>query len=70
MRLGRTFAFAMLATAITSFGIETSGHLSWIHILSIITLINIPTAIWQRRRGNIKARALQMITNYVGLVIA
>lgn len=68
--LGRTFAYAMLATAITSFGIRTHGHFSWIHILSIITLINIPTAIWQRRRGNIKAHARQMIGNYVGLVIA
>ncbi len=68
--LGRTFAIAMLSTAITSFGIETSGHLSWIHILSIITMINIPLAIWQRRRGNIKAHALGMIGNYVGLVIA
>ena len=70
MLLGRIFAGAMMATAITSFGIETSGHLSWIHILSIVTLINIPAAIIMRRRGNIRGHAIAMVSGYIGLLIA
>ncbi|MBV1705823.1 MAG: hypothetical protein KGQ37_01295 [Hyphomicrobiales bacterium] len=68
--LGRLFAGGMIATALTSFGIETAGHLSLIHILSIITLINIPLAIIMRRRGNIRGHAIAMVANYAGLVIA
>lgn len=67
---GRVFAIAMLVTAITSFWIQTSGHFSAIHILSVITLVNIPLAIWARRRGNIRWHAGAMIGNYAGLVIA
>ncbi len=70
MVLGRIFAVGMTATALTSFGIETAGHLSWIHILSVVTLINIPIAILLRRRGNIRGHAIAMVSNYVGLLIA
>ncbi|MBV1703071.1 MAG: DUF2306 domain-containing protein [Hyphomicrobiales bacterium] len=67
---GRVFAIAMLVTAVTSFWIQTSGHFSPIHILSVITLVNIPLAIWARRFGNIRWHAGAMVGNYVGLLIA
>lgn len=70
--LGRTFAVAMLATALTSFGITRvdAGHFSPIHLLAILTIITLPIAIWQRRRGNILAHARGMIILYVSLVVA
>jgi uncharacterized membrane protein len=71
-RLGATWALLMLVTAATSFAITSiiPGHFSPIHILSIVTLVAIPYAIWQRRRGNIKAHATAMILTFAGLFIA
>jgi uncharacterized membrane protein len=71
-RLGTAWAILMLVTAATSFAITSiiPGHFSPIHILSIVTLVAIPYAIWQRRRGNIKGHARAMIATFVGLFIA
>ena len=70
--LGRIFAGAMLATALTSFAITRvwQGHFSAIHILSMVTLTTIPLAIWLRRQGNIGGHARVMALNYLGLLIA
>ena len=66
--LGRTWAALMMATAAISF-VMVSGY-SWIHILSVITLVNIPFAIWRRRVGDIRGHAIAMISNYFGLIVA
>ena len=70
--LGRVFAIAMMVVALTSFGITsvTPGRFSAIHILSAVTIVGVPVAIWQRRRGNIKAHARGMIVSYVALLLA
>ena len=70
--LGRIWAELMMATAALSFAITGlhPGHFSAIHILSIVTLITIPYAIWRRRVGDIRAHATAMIGNYCGLLIA
>lgn len=69
---GYAFAIAMIVTAISSFWITslTPGRYSWIHILSIVTLISIPLGIRARRMGNIRAHAGNMIGPFIGLVIA
>ena len=69
---GWIYAAAMIATALSSFWITslTPGRYSWIHILSIVTLISIPLAIYHRRAGNIRAHAGSMIGPFAGLVIA
>ncbi len=69
---GYAFSIAMLLTAITSFGITSlsPGHYSWIHILSAITLVSIPLAIYYRRTGNIRKHAANMIGPFAGLIIA
>ncbi len=71
-RLGAGFAVLMLFTAISSFWIMElrPGHFSLIHLLSILTLISIPLAIYYRRRGNIRAHAFWMISPLLGLLIA
>lgn len=70
--LGAIFAAAMIVTAISSFWITTltPGRFSWIHILSIVTLISIPLAIYYRRIGNIRGHAANMIGPFIGLIIA
>ena len=71
-RLGTVWAGSMMIVAGVSLGIANlnPGHFSFIHLLSAMTLINIPYAIWMRRRGNVVAHALAMSSNYVGLLIA
>jgi uncharacterized membrane protein len=66
--LGRTWAALMMATAAISF--VMTSHYSWIHILSAITLVNIPFAIWRRRVGDVRGHAIAMVSNYFGLFVA
>lgn len=70
--LGWGFAGFMLATAISSFWITAirPGHFSAIHILSAITLVSIPLALYYRRTGNIHGHARAMIAPLAGLLIA
>ena len=69
--LGRIWATLMLIAAAASFGIHSlMGHLSPIHILSVITLIGIPRAIWDARHGRIARHRRTMTIVYTGLVVA
>ncbi len=69
--LGWAFVTAMAATAISSFWIVgRSGHYSWIHILSVFTLVNLVIAVMARRRGNIHTHKWTMIGVVAGLVAA
>jgi uncharacterized membrane protein len=70
--LGRIWAATMMIVAAISLTMTgfNPGHFSAVHLLSLLTLLNIPYAIWMRRRGNIRAHAIAMSSNYVGLLIA
>lgn len=70
--LGRIWAATMMIVAAISLDMTglNPGHFSVIHLLSVLTLVNIPFAIWMRRRGNIRAHAIAMSSNYVGLLSA
>ena len=67
---GRCFATDMMLAALTSFGIWSArtGHYSFIHMLSLVTLVNIPVAIWQLRRGRIRGQAIGMIAAFASLL--
>jgi len=51
-RLGWLWATAMILTAAFSLGVRgmRDGGLSWIHILSAFTLIQVPRIVWAARR--------------------
>ena len=69
--IGRLWATLMLVAALSSFGIhEVMGHLSPIHILSLITLVSLPYAIWNARRGRIAQHRKTMTILYASLIIA
>jgi len=67
---GRIWVGLMLATALVSFGIRSSGHFSWIHLLSVGTVIGLAASIYAVINGNIYAHRRGMTSTYVGLVIA
>jgi len=69
--LGRTWAVLMLVTAGSTWWIRHSGAFSWIHILSVITLVMLGVAIWCAATGRIPRHRLSMVSLYIGsLVIA
>lgn len=70
---GRIWVAAMAITAVTSFWIQELRHgegFSWIHILSIVTLIGLARAIYAIRHGNVKAHQRAMISVFAGVLIA
>jgi uncharacterized membrane protein len=61
--LGRAWVGLMMVVAVSSFWIG----FSWIHLLSIWTLISLGCAIWFIRRGNVRAHRGFMIGTFLGL---
>ena len=69
--LGRAWAVLMLVTAISSYWLRTlNGEFSYIHLLSVLTLVSLPFGIYQARTGNIAAHFRTMRGLYIGLVVA
>lgn len=68
--LGRIWVATMLSLTLISFAIQKSGQLSPIHILSVITLVSIPLAIYFVRRGWVRAHRFTMGATFAGLAIA
>lgn len=66
--LGRTWSMLMMTTAIASFWL--GDGFSFIHILSIVTLVSILLAIWRIRHGDVKGHRRTMEAVYIGTVIA
>lgn len=69
-RLGRLAGAALMLSALSSFAIQSHGHLSALHILSAVTLVNIPYAVWMARIGRIPAHRRAMLVNAGGLFTA
>lgn len=67
---GRLWVALMAITALVSFGIQSSGHFSWIHLLSIGTLAGLAASIYAVIKGNIHAHRRGMAGTYIGLAIA
>ena len=65
----------MLTTGIVTLFIPTRigpiilGHFGFIHLLSLLTLITVPTAYFAIRRGDIKTHRENMIGLYVGGIL-
>lgn len=68
--LGRVWVALMAMTALVSFGIQSSGRFSWIHILSVWTLVALAASIFAVMRGNVRMHRRGMISAYAGLAIA
>ncbi|NIJ08352.1 putative membrane protein [Sphingomonas vulcanisoli] len=68
--LGRTWVILMIVTALASFGVRSSGHLSWIHILSLVVLVSVPRGVVMAMRGQVSKHRRVMTNVYIGLIVA
>eukprot|EP01031_Cornospumella_fuschlensis_P000435 gene435-542_t len=68
--LGRLAAGALVLSALTSFGIQARGHLSWLHVLSVVTLVNVAWAVWAIRQGRVATHKRAMMGAGGSLFIA
>lgn len=68
--VGWVFVVGMTVTAVSSAFITSNGHYSAIHLLSILTAVNLPYAIIMRRRGNIAGHRAAMLWLFAGLAVA
>lgn len=69
--LGWTWSIAIMAAAVSSFFIRSifDGWFSPIHLLSAITLVGVPTAIWAAHRHDVRRHARVMTSVYLGGMI-
>lgn len=67
---GWIFVAGMAVTAASSAFITSNGRYSAIHLLSILTIVNLPYAIVMRRRGNIAGHRAAMLWLFAGLAAA
>ena len=67
---GRVWVVLMAVTALVSFAIQSRGHFSWIHLLSLVVLFMLVRAVWAVRNRNIRLHQRLVIGTYMGLVIA
>lgn len=73
-RFGRIWSYTMLFTALSSFGI-TGGRFdvfhgySYIHLLSVLTLLMVPAAMWAAKRKFISLHQFMMVSLFVALCI-
>ncbi len=71
--MGRSWVVMMLVVTVGSFSIrmiEDDGAMSWIHGLSIFTLVAMVYAIVMIRRGNRRAHLSAMIGCFIGVIVA
>lgn len=70
--MGRTWVALMLVVALSSFlitEVRMFGPYSWIHLLSLLTLVGLVQGVWAIRTGNVKAHRGNMIGLYCGALI-
>jgi uncharacterized membrane protein len=71
--MGYIWVTCMAVIALSSFGIQSlhPGSFSFVHVISLFTLIVLPFAVLHARRGRVRRHAIAMISLFVGaLVIA
>ncbi len=68
---GRLWALLMIVTAIDSFWIRTiTGGIGPIHLFSVLTLVQLPRAIWFAKTGQIDRHLKTMRGVFFGLIAA
>jgi uncharacterized membrane protein len=68
---GRIWAGLMMIAAVSSFWLQSLfDGIGPVHILSVVTLVSIPHAIYSVRKGNMVAHQRGMVFPYIGLLIA
>jgi uncharacterized membrane protein len=68
-RLGWVWVALMAAIALSSFGIMSRGHWSWIHLISLATLAMLVQAVRLARRGRIGGHRNVMLGLFLGALL-
>ncbi|MBK1662600.1 DUF2306 domain-containing protein [Paracraurococcus ruber] len=71
-RLGWAWTGLMLVVALSSFGITGNRgpwHFSWIHGISLFTLVMLPLAVLHARRGRVGLHRRAMIGLFLGALV-
>lgn len=69
--LGRAWVGLMLVTAISTYWIRGGGSFSWIHGLSVISLVALSFAVYFAVTGNIRRhQRIMKAVYFVGLIVA
>ncbi|HEU4647044.1 MAG TPA: DUF2306 domain-containing protein [Burkholderiales bacterium] len=66
---GRAWVALMLVTAISSFWIQTKGHFSPIHLLSVGTLAALAAIVYYAVTGELRRHRFSVIATYVGALV-
>lgn len=66
--LGRVWVVLMIWTAVSSFWIRhlRDGAFSWLHVLSLVTLVTVTLGVVNIRRGNVQGHRGNMIGSWLG----
>ncbi len=69
--MGWAWVLLMAAIALSSFGIGSlrPGSLSFVHVISALTLLALPVGVLHARRGRVRAHRIAMISLFVGALI-
>ena len=73
--LGKIYMVLMLATGLITLvmpakvGPQLLNHFGFIHVFSLLTLLNVPIAYVAIRRGNVRAHRAAMISLYIGGIL-
>ena len=67
---GRAWVALEYFVSISSFWIHGAGpgSFSWIHILSVITIVSLTAALIAIRRGDVRTHAISMASTYAGTI--
>jgi uncharacterized membrane protein len=63
---GWSWAALMLTVAVTSLWIPGFLQFTWIHLLTLLTLVALPLGLWKIRHGDVAGHARTMRRLYVG----
>lgn len=70
--LGRVYVVLILATALVTLGMPAEvgprivAHFGFIHILSVVVLVGVPSAVLAIRFGRVSTHRYAMLATYVG----
>lgn len=67
---GRVWVVFMLVASITSFFIQSNGTYSWIHILSVVSIVNVVLGFWAIYIGNLRMHKGCIVGAYTGSLVA
>lgn len=70
--LGRVWVVLMLWTAVSSFWIRhiRDGAFSWLHVLSLVTLVTVTLGVLAVRRGDVRGHRGHMVGSWLGSLAA